>query len=131
MVCRSVRSGAKVSQEVVKYLGVAHSDEQKKALLRLAQTEINNEIALPLPKTMNNHCPGAFLGNMVEIARPVEGMHEIFGAMIDKIHLKSLFKPYEYERLKDLIIGRIAQPDSKRQTAKFMTEDYLKPLYYK
>ena len=128
MVCRSVRSGTKVSQEVVKYLGVAHTEEQKQALLRLAQREITIATTLPSPKVKDNQCPDALLGNMVEIARPVEGMHDIFGAMFDKIHLRNLLKPYQHDRLKDLVIGRIAQPESKRQTAKFLTEDYLKPL---
>lgn len=128
MVCRSVRSGTKVSQELIKYLGVAHSEEQKRALMRLAQEEIRAAIALPEALPKNNDCPGALLGNMVEIARSIDGMHDVFGAMFDKIRLRALFKPYEYERLKDIVIGRIAEPNSKRHTAEILTRDYLKPL---
>ncbi len=128
MVCRSVRSGSKVSQEVIKYLGVAHSEVQKQALIRLAQSEVRTATALPMLPSKNNDYPEALLGNMVEIARSVDGMHDIFGAMLDKIHLRDLFKPYEYERLKDIIICRIAEPSSKRHTAELLTKDYLKPL---
>lgn len=128
MVCRSVRSGAKVSQQLVKYLGVAHSEEQKQALMRLAQAEIRSATSLPKPKSKNNNCPGAFLGDMIEIARSVEGMHDVFGSMFDKINLRSYLKPYEYERLKDIVISRIAEPNSKRHTAELVTKDYLKPI---
>lgn len=128
MVCRSVRRGTKVSQEVLKYLGVAHSEEQKKALMRLANEEIRSLKALPLISSKENDCPTALLGNMTEIARLQEGVYDIFGAMFDKLRIRDLFKPYEYERLKDVVIGRIALPNSKLQTAEILTRDYLKPL---
>lgn len=128
LVCRSVRNGSKVSQEVVKYLGVAHSEEQKIALMRLAQAEIRNKTALPATKPKNNNYPDALLENMVELARSSDGLHEIFGAMFDKIHLKEFFKPKEYERLKDIVICRIAEPDSKLHTAELLTKDFLRPL---
>lgn len=128
MVCRSVRSGTKVSQELVKYLGVAHTEEQKQALIRLAQAEIRSASALPESKSSSNNCPGAFLGDMTEIARSIEGMHDIFGSMFDKINLRSFFKLYEYERLKNIVISRIAEPDSKRHTAELISKDYLKTL---
>lgn len=128
LVCRSVRNGAKVSQEVVKYLGVAHSEDQKNALMRLAQSEIKNTRVLPEVESKNDNCPGALLGNMVEIGRSLDGLYDICGAMFDKIHLREFFKPYEYERLKDVVICRIAEPDSKRHTAEVLTKDFLKPL---
>jgi hypothetical protein len=128
MVCRSVRSGTKVSQELVKYLGVADTLEQKQALMRLAQAEIRVATTLPESKSKNSNCPRAFLGDMTEIGRTVDGMHDIFGAMFDKTNLRRFFKPYEYERLKDIAICRIAEPNSKRHTAELLTKDYLKPL---
>lgn len=128
MVCRSVRSGTKVSQEVIKYLGVAHSEAQKQALMRLAQSEIRNATTLPEINSKSNDCPGALLGNMVEIARSVDGMHDVFGAMFDKIGLRGLFKPYEYERLKDIVVCRIAEPNSKLHTAELLTKYFLRPL---
>lgn len=128
LVCRSVRKGTKVSQEVIKYLGVAHSEEQKKALMRLAQAEIRSATVSSAVKSKNNDYPGALLENMVELARSLDGLHDIFGAMFDKIHLRELFKPYEYERLKDIVICRIAEPDSKLHTAELLTKDFLRPL---
>lgn len=127
-VCRSVRTGAKVSQETVKYLGVAHSEEQKQALLRLAQVEIKSTATLPASISKLTHYPDALLENMVEIARSSDGAYDIFGAIFDKIHLRNLFKPYEYERLKNVVICSIADPDSKLHTAKLLTHDFLRPL---
>jgi transposase len=96
--------------------------------MRLGKSEIRILSSCPEPKKRDDHCSGALLGDVVEIARVREGIHEIFGTMFNKIHLKDLFKPYQYERLRDVIISRIAHPDSKRQTAELLTRDYLKPL---
>ena len=117
MVCRSVRNGTKVSQEVVKYLGVAHSEVQKQALMSLGQTEIRHATVLPKLTSKRNNCPGVLLENMVGIARSLDGMHDVFGSMFDKMLLRDLFKPREYERLKDIVICRIAEPNNKRHTA--------------
>ena len=38
-ICHSTRNGNKVSQKMLRYLGVAHSDEQKKALIQLGKAE--------------------------------------------------------------------------------------------
>lgn len=127
-VCRSVRIGTKVSQETVKYLGVAHSEKQKQALMQLAQIEIKEASGAltKIPKT--SHHPGALLENLVEIARSSDGMYDIFGTVFDKIHLRDVLKPYEYDRLKNVVVCRIAEPDSKLHTAKLLTHDFLKPL---
>ena len=128
-VCRSVRQGTRVSQEIIKYLGVAHTEKQKQALLRLGQAEIRAATALPnLIVAQSNNLPEALLGNMIEIGNAIEGMHDVFGEMFDKMNLRSLFKSGEYEKLKDVIISRIAKPDSKRHTAELLTRDYCRPI---
>lgn len=48
--------------------------------------------------------------------------------MFDKIGLKQFLKPIQYERLKDVVISRIADSKSKRQTAELVTRDYGKPI---
>ena len=51
----------------------------------------------------------------------------IFGVMFDKIGLKGLCKSIQHQRIKNVIISRIADSKSKRQTAKLLTEEYKKP----
>lgn len=128
-ICHSTRNGNKVSQKMLRYLGVAHSDEQKKALIQLGKAEIRKMKALPEPKAKkNDRCDGVLLGSISEVSRVIDGLHEIFGIMFDKIGLRDLFKPVQYERLKDVAISRIADAKSKRQTVELMREDYGKHL---
>jgi hypothetical protein len=131
MICRSKRTGNKVIQEVVRYLGVAHSNEQRDALVRLAEKEIK-AADLPLESSSKEKKQsGALLQNMTETARSIDGMHDIFGAMLNKTQIASLMKSYEYNRLKDVVISRIANPHSKLHTAEILSKDYLKPILTK
>ncbi|MBM3192408.1 MAG: IS1634 family transposase [Chlamydiae bacterium] len=128
MVCRTIRKGQQVSQEIVKYLGVAHDESEREALIRLAKVEINaraddkeelTEDSIPVKQ-------GALLENMVEVARITEGVHDVFGTIFDKIGLRSLLSATMYERLKDVVICRIASPASKRHIAEILTREYLR-----
>jgi transposase len=128
MVCKSTRKGEKVSQEIVKYLGVAHNEKERKALERLGQSEIRSLTTLPEYAedvlSTKNECDGVLLGDVVETKRVLEGPHDVFGKFFDLINLQDLFEPQQYERLKDVVVCRIASPASKRQTAKLLSQEY-------
>lgn len=129
MVCRSIRKGSKVSQEIVKYLGVAHDEIQRQTLMNLGKAEIKNlSSCFVSDRTEEDLCCGALLGNMQEVSRGIDGFHDIFGTVLDKIHLRNLLPSYKYERLKDIIVSRIGYPSSKRHTAEILSRDYQKPL---
>jgi transposase len=114
---------------MLRYLGVAHSEEQKKALIQIGKAEIRKIKSLPEPKIKkDDRCDGVLLGSVSEVGRVIDGLHEIFGVMFDKIGLRALFTPTQYERLKDVVISRIAEAKSKLQTAELMSEDYGKHL---
>jgi transposase len=128
-ICHSVREGSTVSQKVIRYLGAAHSEEQKKALIQLGKAEIRQLKELTKQKTKReDKCGGVLLSDVTEIGRVTEGFHDIFGTMFDKIGLGGLFTCIQYERLKNVVISRIADSKSKRQTAKLLTEEYKKPI---
>lgn len=72
-ICHSTRNGDKVSQKVIRYLGVAHSEEQKKALIQLGEAEIRKLTVVPEAKVkMEDRCDGMLLADVTERARLVE-----------------------------------------------------------
>jgi len=129
LICRSKRTGSKVSQEVVKYLGVAHTQEQLKALQKLALVEmhaISTGRQLSIPE--KSLCEGASFDHMVELQRISEGFHDVFGVMFEILNLSPLLEKRSYELLKDIVIGRIATPASKRRTAEILSRDFSRPV---
>jgi len=138
ILCRSVRNGAKVSQETIKYFGVAHGEEQCKALVAQANQEIEalkkknaEQTTAPtiLPATeVVTRSPGALLDNMVERYRATEGFHVILGPVFDSLALSPLLSKIRYNQLRDVVIARVAQPASKARTAKLLQNTFLRPL---
>lgn len=128
-ICHSERHGNQVFQKVIRYLGAAHSEEQKKALMQLGKAEIRKLKALPeVNIKKEDNCGGVLLADVVEVERLTEGFHEIFGNMFDKMGLRVFFDKTQYERLKNTVMSRIADSRSKRQTAELLTKDYGKPI---
>ena len=131
MLCRSRRHGTSVKQEVVKYLGTAKTKEQLMALRRVGLAEIH-----VLTRGMENECEiasedpceGAALGKMIEIARITEGFHEVFGRAYDLLGLAPILDSKLNNRLRDLVIARIAAPMSKRATSRTLSTHYGKDL---
>lgn len=125
MICQSKRHGSKVLQEVVKYLGIAKSADQLTALKRIGLAEIHAlKQGRQVEEPPQDTCEGAPLGHMIEIARVSEGFHEVFGRTFEMLNLGSLFDKKACERLKDLVVGRIVSPSSKRYTSKLLAKNY-------
>ena len=122
MICRSIRKGKKISQETVKYFGIAHTDQEFQVLLKIAELELKRLTQSPSKEKK------ILFEEMVEESRISEGFHEIFGTFFDRINLRSHFSKLRYEQLRDVVIARIAQPVSKRHTARFLQRTRLKKI---
>jgi transposase len=125
LICHSVRQGKKVSQKTLKYFGVAHSEKELKALRKLAQLELKRLSLSPNetrgPSTIN-------WGAVREEERVVEGLHDIFGPLFDRLQFASFLSPLRYRQLRDITLARIASPSSKCQTAELLSRRYARPL---
>jgi transposase len=130
-IYHSFRDGSKVSQKMIKYIGSANSEEQYATLWKVAEDELK---ALKNPKLRNQscvddfECAGIELSELIERARLIEGFHDIFGVLCDRIGLSDILTKYRYDQLKDVTIMRIAQPGSKAHTAKLLEEKYQRPI---
>ena len=124
LICHSVRRGDKVSQKTIKYLGVARTEKELAALRKLAILELK-KLQSSLDDVKDLPITG---GDMQEEARVVEGCHDVFGAMFDRLGLAPLFSRLRYNQLRDVTIARIAQPSSKCRTANLFKQRYAKQL---
>lgn len=130
-ICRSKRIGSKVNQETIKYFGVAHNEEQRKILVKLAEDELKklkSPSKSPSLSLINDPCNGALLSSMSEHYRMKDGFHDVFGIIFDELNLSSYFTKLRYEQLRDVTIARIADPSSKLRTSQMLTKNFLKPL---
>jgi len=131
MLCRSRRNGTSVRQEVVKYLGTAKTEEQLMALRRIGLAEIHaSKQAVENEREIASEdlCEGASLGKMIEIARVSEGFHEVFGRTYDLLGFSHILDSKLHDRVKDLVVARIAAPMSKRATSRTLSTRYGKDL---
>ena len=69
------------------------------------------------------------LRNIVEEKRITTGVHQVFGKIFDKVGFNDVLenpsrKKSSVKLLKNIIIGRIAEPASKRSTARMLSEEY-------
>jgi len=124
MLCHSVRRGSKVSQQTHKYFGIAHSEQELQALQKIAFLELERLKSLPM-EIKKLHTT---LDQMKEEERLIEGFHDIFGTMFDRLNLSPLFSRLRYRQLRDVVLGRIATPSSKCRTAALLTHQYARPL---
>lgn len=124
LICHSVRCGDKVFQKTLKYLGVARTEKELEALRKLATLELKKLKSSPLEE---KKIPTAW-EHMQEECRVVEGCHDVFGTMFDRLNLAPLFSRLRYRQLRDITIARVAMPSSKCRTAALLTRHYAKSL---
>ncbi|MGH2639472.1 MAG: hypothetical protein ACRDF4_09365, partial [Rhabdochlamydiaceae bacterium] len=90
MICESKRDGSRVTQRVVKYLGVAHTESEYETLHRLAKIELKALKEGSSQETIPNTRQGVPLSTIVETQRIVDGFYDVFGPMFDRLNLSSI-----------------------------------------
>ena len=148
----SVRQQGKVKQKIIKHLGVAYDQKQLDDLKSLAQIlkeklEDSSQFALfgadelpalePLSAEHETTSPvlerdddfNVDLRALEEQGRIVNGIHDVYGQLFDEINLSSLFKSPQRNKsavniFKQIVMARIANPDSKRASVKGLEEQF-------
>jgi len=118
----SMRIDGKVKTRLVKYFGIAHSDDELNELKKQARAELRKLN----PK--KNEYVKARLSSLVEKNRLIEGFDDVFTKLFDELGLQNSFSKIKYQQLKDLVIARLATPGSKLHTSKILKRDYEKRL---
>ena len=147
-VVESSRDGDRVKQRIVRHMGIALDADEETKLRAMAQefitrsvTDKLNDQALfesppvaaaprrtgrPPRQTLASVAPPeqVSLADIAEVARRVEGPHEVLGSLFDYLHFDKIVGPHSTGMLRDLVIARVMAPDSKRGSAAELDEHY-------
>ena len=163
-IVESKRIDGKVKQRIVKHVGVATNDEELEELKLLAakfKAELEATGQLPLytpqelerletkqqtaqinnttePKTNRNDYAVNLL-DLIEEDRITKGIHDVYGKLYDELNFKSIIKdnsknPAISKALKEIVLARVANPDSKRASVDKLASSFgvhldLKTVY--
>lgn len=144
-VVESSRSGERVTQRIVRHMGIALDAQEETKLRAMAEefiarsvTERLNADALfesppiarrvgrPPRQTLASVAPPdqVRLADVAEVARRVEGPHEVLGHLFDYLHFDQILGANGTALLRDLVVSRVMAPASKRGSAADLDEHY-------
>lgn len=151
-IVESIRIGTKVKQKILRYVGIAMDDKEEQKLKDLAREimakmliEKEQQSLFPLSeeealkyvrnskgrtrkKRIEDILPPnqVYIEDIKETSRIVEGVHEVAGTMFDEMY-SGLFKQKKLqEKLRDLVITRLAYPCSKHRTQQKLSKHFNK-----
>ena len=153
-IVHSVRKGKKVSQQIVRHVGIAHDEKELEQLKDLAESiklKLENTVQPPLfsPEELSRlkNLPGdngiarkvsesraAYGVNLKDISeedRVISGIHDVYGKLFDEMGYEAVF-PARVRRshsiiakiFKDVVLARLAVPLSKQATVEMLAEDF-------
>ena len=145
-VVESSRTGGKVSQRIVRHIGIALDEQEESQLRAMAQEFISRTLAerlndgalfdtepqavrqvgRPRRQTLASVAPPeqVRLADVVEVTRRVEGPHEVLGQLFDYLHFDKILGASGAAMLRDLVIARVMAPGSKRDSAAQLDAHY-------
>jgi len=142
-IVESYRKGSKVSQKIVRYVGIAMDDNELEQLKLLAESikiklEADNQVLLFSPEELaqknkkveeTKEDYKVNLKDLVEEQRVVSGIHDVYGKLFDDLGCASVIANPARNRsavtiFRDIVLARIANPKSKRTTVDLLEENF-------
>lgn len=143
-IVESIRNGKTVKQRIVRHVGTAYNDKEIDDLKNLAEhikarmedeTQPNifnpDELAdtiIAARKKVDSEKPlPVNLRNLREEQRVITGIHEVFSSIYSEIGLDTIITSRHYAARRDLrhiVMARIANPTSKRQSVIDLTQNF-------
>ena len=149
-IVESTRVEGKVRQKIVKHVGVANDERELEELKILAESikrklELENCLPLFTPEELDKEInrvkkkmdDGQYsdedyivnVKNLIEEDRVITGIHDIYGKLFDELNLNSIFaypsrNKRSMEHFKNIVLARIAKPDSKRASVNMLEENF-------
>ena len=143
-IVQSIRAADKITQRIVRHIGVAKDETELEKLKNLAESikeklEARGQQYLFKPEEVANlKKPDAVyesqdynvnLSNLIEEQRLVAGIHEAYGKLFDDLgYAKVINYPSKNkittEVFKNIVLARIANPASKRSSVLKLEEDF-------
>ena len=149
-IVENSRVMGKVKQTIVKHIGIAKDDNELEELKLLGESikrklELENALPLFTPEEIeveinrakkkietNQYSDDDYIvniKNLIEEDRVITGIHDIYGKLFDELNLSSIFAHPSHNKssinhFKNIVLARIAKPDSKRASVKLLEENF-------
>ena len=143
-IVQSIRSAGKVTQRIVRHIGVAKDEDELEKLKILAQSikeklEARGQEYLFKPEEVTSlKKPDILyesddynvnLSNLIEEQRLVAGIHEAYGRLFDDLGYTKVISHPSRNKIttdifKNIVLARIANPASKRASVLKLEEDF-------
>lgn len=146
-IVESVRDGDKVKQKIVRHVGIAFDENERQKLIELAEhikakLETEQQPSLFAPedlteiaiahrkKSKDDDKPlHVNLKHLREEQRIVVGIHEVYGEVYKDLGFNEIFgNPKRNEKIEQLlyhiVMARIANPQSKRESVSMLERDF-------
>ncbi len=147
-IVHSVRKGATVTQKIIRHVGIAMDDQELEQLKLLAESirlkiqdegqellfgpeelEKLNKAAAHKKSSESDEDYKVNLKDLTEEARVVRGIHDVYGGLFNELGYSRVIKnPARHKAtvrmFRDVVLGRIANPRSKRSTVGMLEEDF-------
>ena len=144
-IVKSVRSGPKVRQVIVRHVGVAMDDDELEKMRSLAEyiksklsgrTQLSlftpeQEVRQIMEHRKEPRDPKRLRVNLEEIReqqRLIMGIHDVYGTVYEELGLGLILPPSRYrasnEALFHTVMARIANPESKRASVRRLEEEF-------
>lgn len=143
-IVESNRKGDKVSQSIVRHVGIGETEDEIEQLMAMARNikirlEEERQPALPLftpekliekkNEIIDDDAPlNVNLKNLREEQRFNEGVTDVFGELYDQLNFNKIFTG-RYEKLnnsilKSCVMARLTNPSSKLRTSELLEDDF-------
>ena len=142
-IVESKRVDGKVKQKIVKHMGTAMEGEALESLKALAESvklrmEQSGQLALfdePVSEgeikesSVNREAFNVNLLDIKEERRVIKGIHDVYGKLYDELGFNGIItnparNKRSQEALKEIVLARIANPDSKRASVQGLEENF-------
>ena len=149
-IVASIRKGDKVTQKIIRHVGIAMDEDELEKLKLLAESiriklEADGQEFLFSPEEIarqslnfseNKTEPvsdpkpvSVEIGNLIEEARVISGIHDVYGKLFNELGyqdtIESSGKSNRFSQLfKDIVLARLANPLSKRASVSMLEEDF-------
>jgi transposase len=145
-IVESVRDGNTVRQKIIRYVGIAMDDDELKRLIDLAEhikaklesegpqlsllsSEDAARASIEARKKEDDKPLHVNLKELEEEQRIVIGIHEAYGKIYEELGFQHVFsnpsrQKYNADLLKQMVMVRIANPQSKRASVKMLERDF-------
>jgi len=145
-IVESVRKGNKVSQKIVRHVGVAMDDEELEQLKLLAESikeklEDTGQLQILAPEEFSKKDNSSKqivvteedyqvdIRDLEEENRIVKGIHDIYGALFEQLGFRNVIQNPARNKssvniFKEIVLARIANPISKNASVNMLEEDF-------